>query len=276
MTKSVGDIILADDNFATIVVGVREGRRMQHSIRSVVSHLLCANVAEAIAIMLALAFAVDDEGTPVYILAPIAILWINVVSVSFPALALAQDSPPSDLMTRPPRMGSFLTKTLVFEVLLYGLIMGSMSLAIFSVIIWGEGDGVIGNNCNEKGGVEDEDCDNVGRARGATFILLNTMLLVHAFNCRHPTASTTLHAFKSPNLLLTFAVVVGIGAAVPLLYIPVISTDFVKHLGITWEWGLVVAFVVVFVVVSEFYKFIRRVMERRAGRRRGVSEEEDA
>ena len=271
VTKSVGDIVLADDNFATIVVGVREGRRMQHSIRSVVSHLLCANIAEAIAIMLALSFAVDDDGVPVYIMGPLAILWVNVVSVSLPALALARDSPPGDLMSRPPKMGSFLTKSLIFDVLLYGTVMGAFALSIFTIVIWGEGDGEIGDDCNKGSGIADdtdESCDNVGRARGATFILLNTLLLIHSLNCRHETASTTLHAIRTPNLVLMGAIVVGIVLAVPLLYIPVISDELMKHKGITWEWGLVVGFVFLFILFSEVFMFIRRILQRRSDRKR--------
>ena len=271
VTKSVGDIVLADDNFKTIVVGVREGRRMQHSIRCVVSHLLCANIAEAIAIMLALAFAVDDDGIPVYILAPLAILWVNVVSVSLPALALARDHPPGDLMSRPPRMGSFLTKSLVFDVLLYGTVMGAFALSCFTIVIWGEGDGQIGDDCNKGSGIADDtddSCDTVGRARGATFILLNTLLLIHSLNCRHPTASTTLHAIRTPNLVLSLAIVIGIVAAIPLIYIPFISDELMKQKGITWEWGLVVGFVILFMLFSEFYMWMRRILQRRSDRRR--------
>ena len=270
VTKSVGDIVLADDNFATIVVAVREGRRMQGSIRSVVSHLLCANVAEALAIMLALSFAVDDEGIPVYILSPLAILWVNVVSVSFPALFLANDHAPSDLMTRSPLMGSFLTRALIAEVCLYGTLMGSFSLACFSIVIWGEGDGTIGDDCNSGSSMDEPECDNVARARGATFVLLNTMLLLHALNCRHPTRSTISQAIQLPNFKLYLSIFGGICIGIPLLYIPTISDKMLKHTGISWEWGLVVGFVLLFMACSELFKYCRRAYFRRKRENREV------
>lgn len=100
--SSVRSQVLADDNFATIVVAVREGRRIFDSITKFVMHLLSGNVAEAVLLMLSLAFVVDSDQRPVFVLSPLAILWINTATGSGPALGLAMDRPSLDIMSRPP------------------------------------------------------------------------------------------------------------------------------------------------------------------------------
>ena len=254
VTKGVADLVLADDNFATIVSAVREGRRIFDSVFHFLLHLLSGNVAEAVTLMLSLAFVVDDAGKPVFVLSPLAILYINTATGSPPAIGLALDKPAPDLMTRPPIRHGLYTREQTVDVFVYGVVMGGLTLAAFCAVMWGDGDADFGVGCNESGG---ENCEKVERARGAAFCTINVLLLVHAYNCRHSRAS----AFSLPlldNKVLAWSVPLGTLISVPLLYVPWLNTQVFKHSGLTWEWGMVAGFCVVFQTAVEIYKALKR------------------
>ena len=96
VTKNVADMVLADDNFATIVSAVEEGRRIFDNIQKVIQFLLSANLAEVIAVFVASVLGFT-------ILKPVHLLWINLITDSVPALALGIEEPEGDLMKREPR-----------------------------------------------------------------------------------------------------------------------------------------------------------------------------
>ena len=191
VTKGVADIVLADDNFATIVSAVQEGRRIFASISNFVMHLLSGNMAEAVVLLISLGFVIDDAGFPIFVLSPIAILYINTATGSGPAIGIALDDCAPDLMRRPPVSHSIFTKETIMDCLIYGVMMGGMTLLAFSLFMWVGADGEMGQNCNTTAGTN---CDTVLRARGSSFLALNTLLLLHAYNCRHQ----RLPFWKSP------------------------------------------------------------------------------
>uniref|UniRef100_A0A0G4G0S9 Cation-transporting P-type ATPase N-terminal domain-containing protein n=1 Tax=Chromera velia CCMP2878 TaxID=1169474 RepID=A0A0G4G0S9_9ALVE len=259
VTKGVADIVIADDNFATIVSAVQEGRRIFTSISSFVMHLLSGNMAEAVALLISLAFVVDDRGLPVFVLSPIAILFVNTVTGSGPAIGIALDDCPPDLMQRPPVHHGLFTFEAILDFTVYGVVMGGMTLATFSIYIWGFANGNLGtinpNNdysCNDYG----DNCGDVKRARGTAFLTLNTLLLLHAFNCRHQRLPFWKSSMK--NKVLWASVIGGTLLCVPLLYAPFINTKVFKHTGGSWEWGMVAAFSVVFMAFAEIYKAVKR------------------
>lgn len=96
VTKGVADMVLADDNFATIVSAVEEGRRIYDNIRKSIQFLLSSNLSEVIAIFVATLFNF-------VILNPIHLLWINLITDTFPALALGVEPADENIMKRPPR-----------------------------------------------------------------------------------------------------------------------------------------------------------------------------
>ena len=96
VTKNVADMVLADDNFATIVSAVEEGRRIYDNIRKAIQFLLSSNLSEVISIFFATMVGF-------IILKPVHILWINLITDTFPALALSFEAPADDVMDRPPR-----------------------------------------------------------------------------------------------------------------------------------------------------------------------------
>ena len=96
VTKNVADMVLADDNFATIVSAVEEGRRIYDNIRKAVQFLLASNLSEVLAIFVATLLGFT-------ILEPVHLLWINLITDCFPALALGMEESEKDIMKRPPR-----------------------------------------------------------------------------------------------------------------------------------------------------------------------------
>jgi len=253
VTKGVADIVLADDNFATIVSAVREGRRIFASISNFVMHLLSGNMAEAVVLLVSLAFVIDDNGFPIFVLSPIAILFINTATGSGPAIGIALDDCASDLMKRPPVKHSIFTKETIMDCMFYGTVMGGMSLAAFSIYFWVIADANFGVNCNTNEGT---DCDTVLEARASSFLALNTLLLVHAYNCRHQ----RMPFWKSPldNWVLLGSLIGGTLICLLLLYVPYLSTKVFKHKGGAWEWAMVGCLSVAFMMVCEFYKLVKR------------------
>lgn len=127
VAKSAAKIVLTDDKFNSIVSAIREGRRMFDNIQKFVLHLLTSNVGEVILLIAGLGFQ-DDTGFSVFPLSPLQILWINMLTSSFPAFGLGREKAASDIMRRPPhdhKMGVF-TWQIVTDMLVYGLISKSI------------------------------------------------------------------------------------------------------------------------------------------------------
>ncbi|HOL00932.1 MAG TPA: HAD-IC family P-type ATPase, partial [Paludibacteraceae bacterium] len=129
VTKDVSDVILTDDNFATIVNAVEEGRRIYDNILKTIQYLLSSNVGEVLLILIA---SLLNLGNP---LTPILILWINLVTDSLPALALSMDPPEKDIMTRKPRnpKKGFFSKGMVWRIIYQGITLGLISLAAYLI-----------------------------------------------------------------------------------------------------------------------------------------------
>lgn len=127
VAKDASDVILTDDNFATIVGAVEEGRRIYDNILKAIQFLLSSNVGEVLLIFIA---SVINVGNP---LTPILILWINLVTDSLPALALSMDPASPDIMTRRPRnpKQGFFTKGMVWRIAYQGATIGLISLAAY-------------------------------------------------------------------------------------------------------------------------------------------------
>ncbi|MCX5679619.1 MAG: cation-translocating P-type ATPase, partial [Candidatus Omnitrophica bacterium] len=166
VTKEVSDMIITDDNFASIVSAVEEGRGIYDNIRKFVHYLLSCNAGEILVM-----FTASLIGFPVPLL-PIHILWVNLVTDGLPALALGVDPVDPNIMKRPPRKPneSVVTKPMVFSMLIQGSFIAFCSLLAFVLVLFVENEGI-------------------GRARTATFIVLACSQLFHSFNCRSATES---------------------------------------------------------------------------------------
>ena len=229
-------------------------------------HLLTSNVAEVLLLCVGLAFQ-DRESFSVFPLAPLQILWINMITSSFPAFGLGLEKASSDIMRRPPRKGSVFSKEILIDMLVYGTIMGGCCLISFVVIVYGVGDGELGTRCNQT---YSEQCDSVFRARACIFAELTWLILISAvefksvrrsiFRLDHYQTESRFPLFKDhwENNFLLFSVVIGALSVFIPIYAPTINTNVFKQKGISWEWALAVGSVIVFVFNVEVWKFVKR------------------
>ena len=269
VAKGAADIVLTDDNFASIVNAIEEGRRMFDNIQKFVLHLLTSNVAEVILLIVGLGFQ-DEQGFSVFPLSPLQILWINMLTSSFPAFGLGREKASSDIMRRPPhdnKRGVF-TIQIIVDMLVLGVIMGALTLLTFVIVVFGPGNGDLGFDCNRK---HSESCDVVFRARATVFAELTWLILISAWEFKSIRRSmfsldpATSAEYKFPffkdiynNRFLFYAVVIGALSVFPAVYIPGLNTDVFKHQGITWEWGLAFGAVIIFVLGTELWKGTKR------------------
>ncbi|KAL8770141.1 MAG: hypothetical protein Q9194_005248 [Teloschistes cf. exilis] len=268
VAKGASDIVLTDDNFASIVGAIEEGRKMFDNIQKFVLHLLTSNVAEVILLIFGLGFQ-DNSGFSVFPLSPLQILWINMLTSSFPAFGLGREKAAMDIMRRPPhdgRKGVF-TMQIIVDMIIYGIIMGTCTLLTFVIIVYGPGDGHLGEDCNR--GYRDS-CDTVFRARAAVFAELTWLILISAWEFKslrrsmfalEPVEDRTVFTFFRDiheNKFLFYAVGIGALSVFPAVYIPGLNTKVFKHKGIGWEWALSAGAVVVFVAGVETWKAMKR------------------
>ncbi|KAL8949183.1 MAG: hypothetical protein Q9222_004696, partial [Ikaeria aurantiellina] len=181
VAKGASDIVLTDDNFASIVAAIEEGRRMFDNIQKFILHLLTSNLAEVILLIMGLAFQ-DEVGFSVFPLSPLQILWINMLTSSFPAFGLGRERASKDVMRRLPsrsRYGVF-TKEVIIDMCVYGTIMGACTLLTFVIVVYNpaSGKGRLGIDCNR---MYSEECETVFRARAAVFAELTWLILISAW-----------------------------------------------------------------------------------------------
>lgn len=292
VAKEAADMVLTDDNFASIVTAIEEGRRLFDNIQKVslcthrarscratqltnflrsqfLLHLLISNIAQVFLLLIGLAFK-DRHGVSVFPLSPLEILWANLVTSSFLALGLGIEDAQPDIMQRPPHdlsVGVF-TRELIVDKFVYGTAMGGLCLAAFTSVAYGvSGPEGLGFGCNED---YSDVCSISFRARATTFATLTFLLLVTAWEAKHFTRSLfNMHPEKYTGPLSVFrtvwqnkflfgAVSAGFLIAFPVIYLPVVNRIVFKHEAITWEWGVVMACVVVYITIVESWKAVKR------------------
>ncbi|KIW02627.1 potassium/sodium efflux P-type ATPase, fungal-type [Verruconis gallopava] len=268
VAKEASDMVLTDDNFASIVKAVEEGRRLFDNIQKFLMHLLISNISQVFLLLIGLAFR-DKEHNSVFPLAPLEILWVNLITSSFLAIGLGLERAQHDIMLRPPhdlKIGVF-TRELIIDKMMYGTFMGSLCLAAFASVAYGAGAGDLGEDCNNGW---NESCGIVFRARATTYATLTYLLLVTAWEVKHFKRSLfniDPVRFEGPfsifpalwsNQFLFWAVVAGFVLVFPIIYIPRLNTEVFKHTSITWEWGVVFACLLTYITLVESWKAIKR------------------
>lgn len=249
VSKEAADVILTDDNFATIVSSVEEGRRIYDNILKAIQFLLSSNVGEIIVLFLAIlltpwlgsTFGIDIG--LIEVLLPIHILWVNLVTDSLPALALAVDPAEDDVMKRKPnKQKGIFTKGMSFRVIYQGIMIGLLTLAAFII-----GLATPEENLPKMVRVEGtlysvEEVENLDEAlaNGAkyvesqevkveigqtmAFIVLAFSELVHVFNIRNNKKSIfKTHPFNNKMLLL------AIGGSAALMLV-ILLVPALRHL----------------------------------------------
>jgi potassium/sodium efflux P-type ATPase len=278
VAKDASDIILTDDNFASILNAVEEGRRLFDNIQRFILHVLAENIAQATTLLIGLAFK-DAAGNSVFPLAPVQILWVIMATSGMPDMGLGMEVAVPDIMDRPPhdlKTGVFNTE-LIVDMVVYGLWMSILCISSFVLMVWGFGDGNLGTNCNNAYSPE---CDLVFRARATTFVCLTWFALFLAWEMVNFRRSffrqkprdekyRFYHVFyqwwidSRGNPFLFWAVIAGFVTIFPTLYIPVINHAVFKHTGISWEWGIVVVESILFFAGCEAWKWAKRIFFRR-------------
>lgn len=271
VAKDASDIVLTDDNFASILNAIEEGRRMSSNIQKFVLQLLTTNVCQALFLMIGLAF-MDESGFSVFPLSPVEVLWVIVVTSCFPAMGLGQERALDDILTQPPNNTIF-TWEVIIDTVVYGIIMAISCLCTFVIIVFGVGDGNLGVNCNAT---SNENCNLVFEGRSAAFLTMTWCALLLAWQCVHPTNSLFLMRteLENPwykqtwldlygNKFLFWSVIGGFVTAFPVIYIPVINDKVFLHKPIGWEVALAIGFSVLFFLGAEAWKWAKRIYGRK-------------
>jgi Ca2+-transporting ATPase len=194
VTKEASDMVVTDDNFASIAAAVEEGRAVYDNIRKAVHFLLSCNLSEILLMLLATLFALPLP------LLPVQILWINLVTDGLPALALAVDPKDPDLMRRPPRAPTerFLTQERILLMFGQGMFLSLIAMLAFVYCLYGMDL-------------------SLERARTVTFAMMVLVQLVHSLNCRNDRRSLfVIGVWTNRPLIWAIGVSVLLQAAIVL------------------------------------------------------------
>lgn len=194
VTKEAASMTLADDNFATIVHAMKEGRSIYANIRKAIRYLLATNIGEVV-----LMFFAALIGLPMPML-PIHLLWINLVGDGLPAVALVNDPPAQDVMQQSPRKGdeSVFSDGLGRKIVTRGLIIGVTSLAVFTYKLRSSG--------------------NILAARTLVLLQLALSQFIHLFDCRMESRTGKVPLFS--NIWLIAATALSVAMVAGVMYIP--------------------------------------------------------
>jgi Ca2+-transporting ATPase len=247
VSKEAAAMVLTDDNFASIVAAVEEGRGIFNNIKKYLIYLLSCNVGEVLIMFISSLLA-----TPLPLVA-IHLLWVNLTTDGLPALALAVDPNDPDIMDRPPRnpRSSIFTKNVLINIAVIGIVMAATMIPLF---IW---------KLNSAGGSW-RDPNNPLLPEAQTMILCTMVLfeLFAALACR-----SEIHSFFRSgvfsNKWLIYADIVSLGLLMAVLYIPILQGPFhVVPLG--WEdWRLILPISVTGFISIEAIKLVLRRMGKK-------------
>ncbi|ORY15986.1 sodium P-type ATPase-like protein [Clohesyomyces aquaticus] len=280
VAKDASDIVLTDDNFASILNAIEEGRRMFDNIQKFILHLLAQNIAQACILLIGLAFK-DENRLSVFPLAPVEVMWIIMITSGLPDMGLGFEIAAPDIMQRPPqslKRGVF-TLEVMLDMVVYGLWVAALCLCSFLLVLNAWGDGDLGVNCNDA---YSDRCDTVYRARATCFACLTWFSLFLAWQMVDMRRSFFMmqpnsHKYFTQwfidvwrNRFLFWSIMAGFITIFPVLYIPVISTTVFKHKGISWEWGIVFIATILFFLGVETWKWAKRIYFRRIDYKKGT------
>lgn len=240
VTKNVSDMVLADDNFSTIVHAVKEGRRIYDNIRKSIQFLLSSNLSEVVAIFFATLVGF-------VILKPVHLLWINLITDCFPALALGTEKAEDDIMKRSPRDSK---ESIFAGGVSKDVIWQGFMIAIITIVAY-----VVGHY------MESGVWEFVNSADGMTmaFLTMSMAEIFHSFNLRSRRHS--IFTIKGQNKFLLGAMVVSLLLTLAVIYIPFLSNAFGLETISFMEYGisLLISFTVIPIV--ELVKFFQRRYE---------------
>ena len=244
VTKNVADMVLADDNFATIVSAVGEGRRIYDNIRKAIQFLLASNLSEVLAIFIATLIGFT-------ILQPVHLLWINLITDCFPALALGVEQSEKDIMKRPPRnpKDGVFAGGIGFNIAFQGIVVTLITLAAYFI-----------GHYMEAGVWE-----FVDSADGTTmaFLTLSMTEIFHSFNMR--SLHKSVFTMKSHNKFLWLAMLASLLCTTAVIYIPFLANAFgFEHISLL-EYTVSILLAITIIPIVEIQKLCQRKSMKKRG-----------
>jgi len=242
VTKNVADMVLADDNFATIVNAVEEGRRIYDNILKAIQFLLGSNMSEVLSIFTATLLNFT-------ILKPVHLLWINLVTDSFPALALGVEEAEPDIMKRPPRSASasIFSQGLGVDIAYNGILITILTLAAY----------FIGHVFEGRSWSDLNSADGMTMA----FLTLSMSEIFHSFNMRSQRGS--IFKLKKQNKALIFAALASFVSTTLVLYVPFLADAFgFEHISFV-EYLIAIGLAFSVIPIVEIIKFFQRKYHER-------------
>ena len=243
VTKNVADMVLADDNFATIVGAVEEGRRIYDNIQRAIKFLLGSNMSEVLSIFTATMLGF-------MILEPVHLLWINLLTDCFPALALGMERAEPDVMSRPPRSAreSIFAHGVGFDCVYQGVMCAILTLAAFFIghyIEYG-----VWTLTNSPDGTT------------MAFLTLSMAEIFHSFNMRAHRAS--IFTICTPNWTLVGAAAASLALTTLCIYVPFLADAFDFTAISAAEYAVAMGLAVSVIPIVELVKCVQRAVEKRA------------
>ncbi|KAJ1261332.1 hypothetical protein BS78_09G021400 [Paspalum vaginatum] len=297
VAKEASDMVLADDNFSTIVSAVGEGRSIYNNMKAFIRYMISSNIGEVASIFLTSALGIPEG------LIPVQLLWVNLVTDGPPATALGFNPPDKDIMKKPPRRsdGSLITPWILFRYLVIGLYVGIATVGIF--VIWythgsfmgidltGDGHTLVSYSQLSNWGqcstwnnftvspftagtrtfTFDNPCDyfHSGKVK-ATTLSLSVLVAIEMFNSLNALSEDssllTMPPWVNPWLLVAMSVSFGLHFLI--LYVPFLATVFgIVPLNLN-EWLLVLLVALPVVLIDEVLKFVGRCTSSSGPKRR--------
>nr|CAB3463717.1 unnamed protein product [Digitaria exilis] len=297
VAKEASDMVLADDNFSTIVSAVGEGRSIYNNMKAFIRYMISSNIGEVASIFLTSALGIPEG------LIPVQLLWVNLVTDGPPATALGFNPPDKDIMKKPPRRSddSLITPWILFRYLIIGLYVGIATVGIF--VIWythgsfmgidltGDGHTLVSYSQLSNWGqcstwdnftvspftagtrtfTFDNPCEyfQAGKVK-ATTLSLSVLVAIEMFNSLNALSEDssllTMPPWVNPWLLVAMSVSFGLHFLI--LYVPFLATVFgIVPLSLN-EWLLVLLVALPVVLIDEVLKFVGRCSSSSGPKRR--------
>ncbi|EEE62141.1 calcium-transporting ATPase 4, endoplasmic reticulum-type [Oryza sativa Japonica Group] len=298
VAKEASDMVLADDNFSTIVAAVGEGRSIYNNMKAFIRYMISSNIGEVASIFLTSALGIPEG------LIPVQLLWVNLVTDGPPATALGFNPPDKDIMKKPPRKSddSLITPWILFRYLVIGLYVGIATVGIF--VIWythgsfmgidltGDGHTLVSYSQLSNWGqcstwnnftvtpftagartftFDDNPCEyfHGGKVK-ATTLSLSVLVAIEMFNSLNALSEDTSLLRMPPwvNPWLLLAMSVSFGLHFLILYVPFLAQVFgIVPLSLN-EWLLVLLVALPVVLIDEVLKFVGRCTSSSGPKRR--------
>lgn len=244
VSKGASDMVLADDNFATIVLAVKEGRKVFANIQKAIQYLMSANLGEVLTLFFMTILGWD-------ILKPVQLLWINLVTDTFPAIALGVEPIEPGIMDRKPRgrKSNFFSGGVASSIVYQGIIEGGLTLGVYLIGLH------VGPHVNNY---DMQHADALTMA----YVTLGLIQLFHAFNVKSVHQSLfAIHPFA--NKMFNLSILVSFALLAVTILVPGFNSLFhVTQLDAV-QWAIVFAAGISMLVIVEIVKFVQRKMGKK-------------